>query len=116
MTRAPQWDSWVAKARLVPIAIEIARRQIALRRQGKELVGPCPQCGGDDRFAVNLKKQVFHCRGCGAKGDVIALARFLDGTDFVHAVETLTGEPPPPRPNGKARSGSNAKRDIPAVA
>ena len=24
-----------------------------LRRAGVEMVGPCPQCGGDDRFGIN---------------------------------------------------------------
>src|SRR5262249_48914629 len=53
------------------------------------------KCGGEDRFAINTTKQVFNCRGCGARGDVIALVRFLDDSDFAHAVEALAGEPPP---------------------
>ncbi len=56
-----------------------------------ERVGPCPLCGGADRFAVNTRKQVFNCRGCGQGGDVIALVQFLDGCDFVEAVAILAG-------------------------
>jgi hypothetical protein len=116
MTRSPAWDAWVEKARAVPLEDEIARRGINLRRQGKELVGPCPQCGGDDRFAINTTKQVFNCRGCGGKGDVIALVEFLDGIDFTHAVEKLTGEPTP-KPNGKYQDHrAKTKRDIPPSA
>jgi hypothetical protein len=84
----------------VPINRELERRGITLRRQGTELVGPCPRCGGDDRFAININKQVFNCRGCGAAGDVIDLVMFLDSCDFVHAGTTLAGEPPP-KANGK---------------
>ena len=44
---------------------------------------------------VNTAKQVFNCRGCGAKGDVIDLVRCLDGCDFIAAGTMLAGEPPP---------------------
>jgi putative DNA primase/helicase len=88
----------VALARSVRIESEIARRGIKLR--GKvEREGACPICGGTDRFSVNTKKQVFNCRGCGAKGDVIALVEALDGIEFIEAVRTLAGiEPGRPAP------------------
>ncbi len=42
---------------------------------GVELAGPCPRCGGRDRFVVWVDKQDFWCRadgaGCGWKGDAI---------------------------------------------
>jgi hypothetical protein len=93
-------DPWVQRARSVPIEAEIARRRIKLKRSGHELIGPCPRCGGDDRFGVNIAKQIFNCRGCGAKGDVIDLVRFLDDCDFIAAGTTLAGEPPEPKTNG----------------
>ena len=77
----------------------IAKRRVGLKRKGKELIGPCPRCNGDDRFSISIQKQVFNCRGCAAKGDVISLIEFLDGVDFNAACETLTGEPAP-KPNG----------------
>jgi hypothetical protein len=75
-------------------------------RAAGEWFGPCPNCGGRDRFSVNTKKQVFNCRGCGGKnhpqigaagrrrtgGDVIALARLIYRCDFATAIERLTGE------------------------
>lgn len=84
----------IDRARAVPIADEIARRGIQLRRVGAELVGPCPLCGGTDRFAFHLGRQLWNCRGCGVGGDVIALVRHLDGTDFREAVALLTGHAP----------------------
>src|SRR5262249_14315266 len=100
--RSAAWDAWVAKARSVRIEDECARRGVKFNGQsGKSKhSGPCPKCGGDDRFAVNTSKQVFNCRGCGACGDTIALVQFLDDADFTRACETLTGEPPP-KMNGK---------------
>jgi hypothetical protein len=89
------------------------RRGITLRREAKELVGPCPHCGGDDRFAVNTTKKIFNCRGCGAKGDVIALVMFLDGCDFNAARVTLAGEPLP-KANGGDRAAAEAKKMVAA--
>jgi hypothetical protein len=104
------FDSWTAKARAVPIESELARRGITLRRVGVEHVGPCPKCGGDDRFAINTEKQKFNCRGCGVGGDVIDLVQHLDDCGFVGACAKLTGEPPP-KLNGKGR-GSGTREVV----
>lgn len=37
--------------------------RLGLRRQGRELVGPCPACGGEDRFRVT-RRGGFFCRQC----------------------------------------------------
>jgi Toprim domain len=79
----------IAAARAVRVEDEIARRGIRLR--GKvERTGPCPICGGTDRFSINTRKQLFNCRGFGG-GDVIAMAQHFDGSDFADAIRTLTG-------------------------
>ena len=57
---------------------------------------PCPACGGTDRFAVNLRKNLWSCRKSGTGGDAIALVRHIDGVSFIVAVEILTGKPPSP--------------------
>ena len=62
-----------------------------LRRAGHEMVGPCPSCGGTDRFGVNLNKGIFNCRKCLAKGDGIALVRLDRGLDFKGALDWLCG-------------------------
>ena len=60
-------------------------------RDIRELAGPCPRCGGTDRFAINVQKNVWNCRGCGKGGDAIGLEQFLTGHDFRSAVATLAG-------------------------
>ena len=44
---------------------------LQLKRKGRELVGPCPSCGGDDRFSVTEKngRTVFQCRQCNPSRD-----------------------------------------------
>jgi putative DNA primase/helicase len=79
-------------AKAVPIESEIARRGITLVRRHYEHVGPCPVCGGRDRFAINTTKRVWNCRGCNRGGDVIDLVQFLDGVDHRTACQTLAGQ------------------------
>jgi AAA domain len=97
----PAFDAWFAQARAVPLDQIIQQRNIKLKRQGVELIGPCPKCGGEDRFGVNLREQLYNCRKCGAKGHgAIDFTRWLDGIEPIPAAEYLNGEPPP-KANGK---------------
>jgi phage/plasmid primase-like uncharacterized protein len=81
----------IERARSIRIEDEIARRNITLKLVGAERIGPCPVCGGRDRFSINIRKQVFNCRGA-VGGDVIDLVQHLDGCDFVNAVRSLIGD------------------------
>jgi hypothetical protein len=65
----------ITLARAVPILHELARRGINLQRKGSEWEGPCPVCGGRDRFSVNPFEALWNCRGCQRGGDVIDLVR-----------------------------------------
>ena len=106
-------DAWINRARAVRIEDELGRRGHQLKRQGHELIGPCPLCGGTDRFGVHLIRQVWNCRGCGVGGDVVSLVRHLDGCLFTTACETLIGEhrhlPELRRPTPKTQKPKNNK-------
>jgi len=62
MTPDAAREAWINKARAIPLMDEVERRGIKLKRVGVEYVGPCPLCGGDDRFAINADKAVWNCR------------------------------------------------------
>jgi hypothetical protein len=96
-TRSDEFQIWVDRARRVRIETEASRRSIALKKVSTvEFVGPCPACGGTDRFGLNIRKQVFRCRQCApAGGDVIDFVQFLDGCDFKTACRKLTQEDRP---------------------
>jgi hypothetical protein len=78
-------------ARRVSIESVVRDRGLRLKRQGREMVGPCLRCGGTDRFAINIKKQVFNCRGCRVGGDTISLVRHITGCGVRDAVAELIG-------------------------
>ena len=102
----------IERASAVRIEDETERRGIKLIGQ-IDRCGPCPLCGGRDRFSINIRKQVFNCRGCGARGTVIALVQALDGCAFREAVECLTGEhgPAPRRPTEASQRAPQLHRD-----
>jgi hypothetical protein len=79
----------VTRTATIPIEQEVGRREVRLVRRGSERCGPCPVCGGQDRFSINIKKQVWNCRGCRKGGDVIDLVRHLEGVGYKEACHRL---------------------------
>jgi hypothetical protein len=66
---------------------------ISLRRQanthGGEYSGPCPFCGGKDRFRVWPEKDRYWCRQCGKSGDAIQYLRDTKGLSYREACQEL---------------------------
>jgi hypothetical protein len=105
----------IEAARAVRIEDVLARRGIKLNGTKRWLEGPCPRCGGTDRFSVDTDRQLFNCRNCGGKGktagkgDVIAAVKFLDGCDTATAIATLAGEHSG-TPNGRVAPARNTPK------
>lgn len=65
-----------------------------LRRSGKNLVGPCFNCGGhktSGRFELKTATNVWVCAACSEGGDTISLVQKVLGKSFVEAAEWLGG-------------------------
>lgn len=60
---------------------------------GGEYAGPCPSCGGTDRFRIWPEKGKWWCRGCGKSGDAIAFMREFHGMTYGEACDALGVEP-----------------------
>lgn len=88
-------DSRLADAHAVSMAELVDRLGIVgLNCAGGELVGPCPNCGGTDRFGVNLGRGLFQCRkqcGPNARGDQVSLVQHVLGKSFREALDWLVG-------------------------
>lgn len=73
--------------------LELVKQDTELRRASKkEYHGPCPWCGGHDRFVVFANEDRYWCRGgekggagCGKKGDAIQYLRDYKGMSFQEA-------------------------------
>ena len=75
---------------------KLAARCVTLRHhtgpQGgdkEELCGPCPRCGGKDRFWV--RKDAWGCRQCGQGGDAIDGLKEPVRTIAIRLSRTVTG-------------------------
>ena len=79
------------EADIVALAKRVGAKLTRVRALKWKWAGPCPNCGGDDRFALNTEFGTFNCRGFGG-GDTIAMVQHARGLDFVAAVEFITGE------------------------
>lgn len=83
-------DHILDQARSADLIALVEQRVKLQRESATEYAGPCPKCGGSDRFHV--KADGFFCRQCHPKwGDAIEYIRWFDGSNFVQAVERLTG-------------------------
>jgi len=113
-------DPRVMDAKSIPMTEVVFRLGIAgLIIQGGEMVGPCPLCGGKDRFAINLRTNLFQCRKCDdvAGGDQIALVMQIQNMTFPAALTWLCGAAPAEiNPEEMARRRQKADADAKAQA
>lgn len=109
--RDPAFEEWIEEARALPIAraLDLVAPHHAITRKTR-FVGPCPGCGGVDRFSLNIRKNIFWCRKSAEGGDAISLARHVHSCDFLEAVEQLTGRPAPGRTVSEEEKRERARR------
>jgi hypothetical protein len=81
----------LARARSITEVLEKLPLIDGLKRNSGELTGPCPKCGGHDRFSISTRKNLYNCRSCGGGGP-IDLVMLVMGCLFMEAVEVLEGD------------------------
>jgi len=72
--------------RYLPVITELIT-ELPVKKTADELGGPCPKCGGDDRFSVWPSKGNFYCRQCEWKGDAITFLQWRDSKTFTDLVK-----------------------------
>ncbi|OPY13676.1 MAG: DNA primase [Syntrophus sp. PtaB.Bin001] len=101
--------------------LELAQRKVKMKKvsstKGGEWHGPCPGCGGDDRFHIWPEemegKGAYWCRSCGKTGDNIQFLREFSGLSFPDACAEL-GIALPDRPSPSLSSRfSSPKAPLP---
>src|SRR3989338_5572021 len=70
--------------------VETISSYLPLKKAGKDFKALCPFHGEKTpSFTVSASKQIFHCFGCGAGGDVIGFVMKMERMEFPEAVEWL---------------------------
>ena len=59
--------------------VEVVSQYVSLKRKGRNYFGLCPfHNEKSPSFSVSETKQIFHCFGCGAGGDVIGFLKKIE--------------------------------------
>lgn len=80
----------IAEVRHAVDIAEVVSETVLLKKAGKNLLGLCPfHSEKTPSFTVSPDKQIFHCFGCGAGGNVFSFVMKRDGLAFGEAVRLL---------------------------
>jgi len=83
-------DEKLSEIRNTANITDIISERVVLKKAGKDHVGLCPfHSEKTPSFTVSPVKQIFHCFGCGAGGDVFSFLMKYDGIGFSEAVQSL---------------------------
>ncbi len=78
------------KIREAASLVEIASQYTALKKRGHKWVGLCPfHTEKTPSFTVDEDKQLYHCFGCGAGGDIFTMVMEKENFSFPEAVNYL---------------------------
>ena len=70
--------------------VDIISQYVILKRSGRNFFGLCPfHKEKTPSFSVSPDKQLFHCFGCGAGGNVIHFISKIENVDFKESLEIL---------------------------
>jgi DNA primase len=70
--------------------VDVISEYVQLKKQGRNYFGLCPFHGEKSpSFSVSTDKQIFHCFGCGAGGNVFSFLMQHEGYSFIEAAQHL---------------------------
>jgi len=85
--------------------VDIASQYTTIQKRGKRFVGLCPfHSEKSPSFTVDDERQLFHCFGCGAGGDVFTLVMEKENLSFPEALKFLAEKYDIPIPEKKKLS------------
>ena len=70
--------------------VDVISEYVQLKKHGRNYFGLCPFHGENTpSFSVSTEKQIFHCFGCGAGGNVFSFLMEKEGLTFQEAAVKL---------------------------
>lgn len=83
-------DTKIEEIRNTADIVDIISAYVQLKKRGKNYFGVCPfHQEKTPSFAVNEEKQIYHCFGCGAGGDVFKFLMEYKSISFIEAVQEI---------------------------
>jgi DNA primase catalytic core len=83
-------DEKVREVRARATILDVVSDYVNLKKSGSNFLGLCPLHGEKTpSFSVNPAKEIFHCFGCGAGGDVFGFIMRMEGLTFPESVKFL---------------------------
>ena len=83
-------DDFVEEVRSRSDIVDVVGQYVHLEKRGANYFGLCPFHNEKTAsFSVHAGKQIFHCFGCGAGGDVFKFVREYENMTFPEAVRSL---------------------------
>lgn len=71
--------------------VDIISQYVVLKRSGRNYFGLCPfHKEKSPSFSVSPDKQIFHCFGCGAGGNVFHFISKIENVNFVESMQILS--------------------------
>ena len=90
MTNARIEDEKINQIREAVDIVDLIGEYVQLKKQGRNYFGLCPFHGENSpSFSVSAEKQIFHCFGCGAGGNIFTFLMDIEGYSFVEAAKVL---------------------------
>lgn len=90
MTNARIADEKINQIREAVDIVELIGEYVQLKKQGRNYFGLCPFHGENSpSFSVSAEKQIFHCFGCGAGGNIFTFLMDIEGYSFIEAAKIL---------------------------
>ncbi|WLR49873.1 DNA primase [Bacillus tianshenii] len=83
-------EDTIEKIRSENDIVDVVSEYVQLKKQGRNYFGLCPFHGEKTpSFSVAPDKQIYHCFGCGAGGNVISFIMNIEGQEFPEAAKML---------------------------
>ncbi len=83
-------QSLIENVREANSIVDVINSYVRLQQKGSSYVGLCPfHNEKTPSFSVSADKQLYHCFGCGASGNIYTFIMEMDNLDFVEALTKL---------------------------
>ena len=91
--------------------VDVVSDYVTLKNSGRSYVGLCPfHREKTPSFHVDADKQLYHCFGCQASGNVYTFVMKIENLDFVEAVKFLANRVNMPLPEEGAAKGVSREK------